>query len=213
MRTCMLEIERVKPGQRKITFGWQDSRFGKGGPMSEPFLMPILEIINVKPDDDKFALCVCGNPCKLSKCGACQTQNYCSRGCQKGDWKIHKKVCKQDKAYYQAYLKEKAGEIVVPQATIDHGNQLFKQYDPLNMRFKVDQKVECMIGPDIWGQGKVKQVLHKCNGTTYAYQVELDKRTVSRLGDPMNLIWAEWDCDYQIRAMNRGRRWWQGRFE
>lgn len=203
MMRCMMESEPVRPGQRKIKFGWQDTRFEKGGPMSEPFFMPILEIINVKPDDDKFALCVCGNPCKLSKCGACQTQNYCSRGCQKGDWKIHKKDCKQDKAYYQAYPKEKAGDKGVPQGTIDRGNFLSKQYDPLNMRFKVGQKVECLIGSDIWGQGKVKQVLHEYDGTTHAYQVEVDTRTVRRVGCPMNLIWAEWDCDYQIRAIDQ----------
>jgi hypothetical protein len=98
MMRCMMEFGRVQTGQRKIKWGWQDTRGEKGGHMPEPFFVSILEIINVKPDDDKFALCVCGNPCKLSKCAACETQNYCSKGCQKGDWKIHKKDCKQDKA-------------------------------------------------------------------------------------------------------------------
>jgi hypothetical protein len=203
MMRSMMEIERVQAGQRKIKWGWQDTRGEKGGPMPKPFFVPILEIINVKPDDDKFALCCCGNPCKLSKCGACQTQNYCSKGCQKGDWKLHKKGCKQDKAYYQAHLKEKAGETAVPQDTIDLGNRLLKRYDPLNMRFKVGQKVECLIGSDIWGQGNVKQVLHEYDGTTHAYQVELDMRTARRAGFPINLIWAELDCDYQIRAIDQ----------
>ena len=30
---------------------------------------------------------------KLKQCGACQTVAYCSRECQKSDWKEHKKVC------------------------------------------------------------------------------------------------------------------------
>ncbi|KAK3789481.1 hypothetical protein RRG08_042004, partial [Elysia crispata] len=29
----------------------------------------------------------------LKKCGACKSIRYCSRACQKGDWKIHKTEC------------------------------------------------------------------------------------------------------------------------
>ena len=29
----------------------------------------------------------------LMKCSKCNTKSYCSRGCQRGDWKEHKKVC------------------------------------------------------------------------------------------------------------------------
>ena len=29
----------------------------------------------------------------LKRCGKCQTQSYCSRDCQKADWKAHKKIC------------------------------------------------------------------------------------------------------------------------
>ena len=29
----------------------------------------------------------------LKRCAKCQTQRYCSRECQKADWKVHKKVC------------------------------------------------------------------------------------------------------------------------
>ena len=35
-----------------------------------------------------------GNP-KLLVCGACKSTKYCSAGCQKGDWKKHKLVCKK----------------------------------------------------------------------------------------------------------------------
>ncbi len=31
----------------------------------------------------------------LSKCGQCSQAAYCSRGCQKAHWKIHKKVCEK----------------------------------------------------------------------------------------------------------------------
>ena len=36
---------------------------------------------------------VCGEKSK-SQCGGCKMRRYCSRLCQKADWKTHKKVCK-----------------------------------------------------------------------------------------------------------------------
>jgi splicing suppressor protein 51 len=37
-----------------------------------------------------------GNP--LKRCAKCQTTSYCSRECQKADWKNHKKVCASNTA-------------------------------------------------------------------------------------------------------------------
>jgi hypothetical protein len=58
MGKSMMDIQKVSSGQRKKRTLWQDSR-GENGP-GPPFFMNILEIVNVKPDDDKFAMCVCG---------------------------------------------------------------------------------------------------------------------------------------------------------
>ena len=33
-----------------------------------------------------------------SSCSACKSVFYCSRECQKGDWKMHKKVCQSLKS-------------------------------------------------------------------------------------------------------------------
>jgi hypothetical protein len=40
MMRCMMEFGRVQTGQRKIKWGWQDTRGEKGGHMPEPFLFP-----------------------------------------------------------------------------------------------------------------------------------------------------------------------------
>ena len=36
----------------------------------------------------------CKKPCKALKCSRCQKATYCSRECQKADWKRHKADCK-----------------------------------------------------------------------------------------------------------------------
>ena len=33
----------------------------------------------------------------MKKCSRCKTTFYCSRDCQIGDWKIHKRICGKEK--------------------------------------------------------------------------------------------------------------------
>ncbi|KAJ7617735.1 hypothetical protein FB45DRAFT_932559 [Roridomyces roridus] len=42
---------------------------------------------------DSPTLCVCGEPAD-NRCSACKTVSYCSKECQRGDWKTHKAACK-----------------------------------------------------------------------------------------------------------------------
>ncbi|CAG8017467.1 unnamed protein product [Penicillium olsonii] len=55
-----------------------------------------------KPPGEKKDGCrVCDNACKpdgsdLMNCSRCHTAKYCSRDCQRADWKEHKLVCKAD---------------------------------------------------------------------------------------------------------------------
>ncbi|CBZ55065.1 putative zinc finger MYND domain-containing protein [Neospora caninum Liverpool] len=35
------------------------------------------------------------NPLKLKRCGACGEAFYCSAGCQRADWRLHRRVCKK----------------------------------------------------------------------------------------------------------------------
>jgi hypothetical protein len=39
-------------------------------------------------------VCICGKVCEeLKKCGRCNVKCYCSKECQVGDWKFHKRNC------------------------------------------------------------------------------------------------------------------------
>ncbi|KIW54252.1 hypothetical protein PV05_06621 [Exophiala xenobiotica] len=40
----------------------------------------------------------CGTTGNLKRCAKCQTTQYCSRECQKGDWKNHKQACSRNAA-------------------------------------------------------------------------------------------------------------------
>jgi hypothetical protein len=192
----MMDLQRLHPGQRKKRSLWQDSR-GEESDHRSPFYMNIIEIVNVKPDSEEFAMCVCGNPCKLKHCSVCHTVRYCSIACQKKDWKVHKKVCKLDKAYYLSFLEEKEGKIAVPQGELSGGRVLLRKFDPLNMRFKVGDKVECKLEHD-HATGKIIEVLHNYDGIVHAYQVQLDREIMPGY----DMIWADWDCDYQIRKVD-----------
>ena len=43
---------------------------------------------------EKSTCAVCQTPSKL-QCSACKITYYCSRDCQKKDWKTHKQLCKK----------------------------------------------------------------------------------------------------------------------
>ena len=195
------DFQRVGPGQRKKKTLIEDTR-GQESPIDPPYFVEISETVNIKPDGIKFALCAnCGSPHQLQLCSSCKTTRYCSRDCQKQDWKAHKKQCKKDKANYEACIQEEQGTRDVPQHSLDGGREFLRKFDPTNMRFGEGDKVECFLGPDTYGTGRVLRVLHCYDGTTHAYQVQLDRSTASKMGVPYARaqIWADWDHDYQIR--------------
>lgn len=196
----------LQPGQRGVCHFLQDMRFEEGGgcPTPKPFFFRILEIVNVKPDEEQMALCVgCGTPNRLQKCSGCQTARYCSRECQKSDWKKHKKECKHDKVLYDAYRQELEKETKPPKDFIAGDRIWLKKYDPSKLRFAKGTKVECKIGDNVYGTGRVVEVLHECDGWTHAYEIQLDWTTAKKMGVPYHLaqVWADWDCDFMIRKV------------
>jgi MYND finger len=195
----------LQPGQRRIRHLLQDNRGEDGSnPKHSPFFVHLLEVVNIKPDEDRLALCTgCGTPHGLKKCSGCHTARYCSRNCQKSDWKIHKKECKQDKLLYEEYQNELTGKAQIPNDYLNGERICHQKYDRNNMRFTKGTKVECILGEQLYGTGKVVEVLHEWEGLTHPYQVQLDWKTAHKMDMPYHMaqIWADWDCDYMIRKI------------
>ncbi|CAB9513372.1 repeat and MYND domain-containing protein 2 [Seminavis robusta] len=199
----MIEIYSLQPGQRKIRHYHQDIRGKQAEPGSQPVFFNVLEVVNIKPDEEKLALCTaCGTPHGLKKCSGCSSLRYCSKDCQKSDWKRHKKECKRIKMDLEDYHKELQGS-KVPTGFVEGDRKWLKRYDPNNMRFEKGTKVECPIGDKVYGTGTIIKVLHEYEDCVHAYQVQLDRKTADRMRCPYSQaqVWADWDCDFFIRKI------------
>ena len=91
---------------------------------------------------------------KFKKCSACQSVYYCSRECQKSDWKKHKKVCKKA-------TKKRKRQLCLP-----------------TYRYCAGQRVKCLCESNKWHKGKIVAVLYREEHwprEEYApYQIRLD---------------------------------------
>ena len=167
------------------------------------------ETVNVKPDPRDGTLCyVCGNPHDLRACSRCKCTFYCSQECQAKHWANHKKMCKQEKAAYENYVKEVQTNKPDPNRFDHDGGYIpFKKFDKNNLRFSVGTRVECLMGENMHGTGRVVKLhYHEPNmppGVTHPYQIKLDRETADRLGVPFQraLIYSQWDDDHQIRKL------------
>ena len=170
------------------------------------------ETLNVKPDLKEFTLCYhCGSPNDLKACGRCKAAFYCSRECQTTHWSagLHKKICKREKATVEKYEREVATNTPDPNRfDINGGVILMKRYNPDKLRFKVGDKVECMIGEGNWGTGRIVKLMYRepkwpSSKPSAPYQIKLDRKTADREGIPpkMALIYSDWDDDLKIRKI------------
>mmetsp|Transcript_27861 Transcript_27861/g.51301 ORF Transcript_27861/g.51301 Transcript_27861/m.51301 type:complete len:448 (+) Transcript_27861:148-1491(+) len=200
-------LSYARIGQCDVVHKKEDDRFDHMGGF-----ITMHETQNRKPDLKDFTLCYqCGSPNDLKSCGRCHAAFYCSRDCQTKHWSSggHKKLCKKEKAAVEKYEKELASNKPDPNRfNNDGGVILMKKYDPEKLRFKVGDKVECMIGPDKWGTGRIVKLMYRepkwpSSKPSAPYQIKLDRKTADREGiaPKYALIYSDWDDDLKIRRL------------
>ena len=199
-------FEQARIGQISVVTKKQDDRFDHMGGFAS-----FHETINVKPDPLDATLCnQCGNPNDLKACSRCYSALYCSRDCQALHWKAgHKKKCKKEMVAYEKYQGElKRNKADPNRFGISGGTLLQKKYTPGKLRFQVGDKVECMIGPEQWGTGRIVRCLYReddwpLSKESAPYQIKLDRKTADRVGIPPQyaLIYSDWDDDIKVRKL------------
>ncbi|KAL7496857.1 hypothetical protein ACHAWT_005050 [Skeletonema menzelii] len=202
-------FEQARIGQISVVTKKQDDRFDHMGGFAS-----FHETINVKPDPLDATLCnQCGNPNDLKACSRCHSALYCSRDCQALHWKAgHKKKCKKEMVAYEKYQGElKRNKADPNRFGISGGTLLQKRYTPGKLRFQVGDKVECMIGPEQWGTGRIVRCLYReddwpLSKESAPYQIKLDRKTADRVGIPPQyaLIYSDWDDDIKVRKLPDG---------
>lgn len=199
-------LEVAEMGQISVLTKVQDDRFDHmGGYVS------FHETVNVKPDPIDATLCnECGNPHELKACSRCHSTFYCSRGCQTVHWIArHKKTCKKEKVAYEKYQGELERNKADPNRFGISGGVLSQaRYVPGKLRFQIGDKVECMIGPQMWGTGRIVKLLYRENDwppskQSAPYQIKLDRKTADRVGIPSQhaFIYSDWDDDIKVRKL------------
>ncbi|KAL7544911.1 hypothetical protein ACHAWF_008280 [Thalassiosira exigua] len=193
-------------GQITVITKIEDDRFDHMGGFTS-----CIETVNVKPDPKGGTLCnQCGTPSDLKGCSRCHSAFYCSRECQALHWNAgHKKKCKKEKAAFEKYQDELDRNKADPNRfEIDGGKISQAKYIPGKLRFRVGDKVECMIGPDQWGTGRIVRLLYREPGWPPSkplapYQIKLDRKTADRVGIPPQqaLIYSDWDDDIKVRKL------------
>ncbi|KAL7539369.1 hypothetical protein ACHAXR_009216 [Thalassiosira sp. AJA248-18] len=196
----------AKIGQRHVEYVKEDDRAdpGSGGNMS------FHETLNVKPDPKDGTLCYsCGTPHNLKGCSRCKSSFYCSPNCQAEHWNAgHKQMCKGEKNAYDKYKKEVETNTPDPNRFNQKGGSLkLKRFIPGNLRFQVGDRVECLVGEDLYGTGRIVKLNYRESswppGKTAPYQIKMDRETADRLGVPFQhaLIYSDWDDDLKIRRL------------
>ena len=195
-------------GQRGVVYRKQDDRFDHMG----GFVL-MHETLNIKPDLKDFTLCYsCGSPNELKSCGRCHAAFYCSRECQIDHFTnngSHKQLCKKEKKEVEKYEKELASNKPDPNRfEVNAGTIYMRKYNPDRLRFRVGDKVECMIGENNWGTGRVVKLVYRepswpSSKQSAPYQIKLDRKTADREGIPPKyaLIYSDWDDDLKIRKL------------
>lgn len=199
-------FEMAEIGQISMVTKVQDDRFDHMGGF-----ISFHETVDVKPDPIDATLCnQCGSPHELKACSRCYSAFYCSRECQTLHWSAsHKKKCKKEKIAYEKYQDELERNRADPNRFGISGGILPQmRYVPGKLRFQIGDKVECMIGPQMWGTGRIVKLLYREDDwppskQSAPYQIKLDRKTADRVGIPPQhaLIYSDWDDDIKVRKL------------
>mmetsp|Transcript_7133 Transcript_7133/g.16215 ORF Transcript_7133/g.16215 Transcript_7133/m.16215 type:complete len:513 (+) Transcript_7133:34-1572(+) len=193
-------------GQRHVVYKKEDDKFDHMGGY-----MTFHETFNVKPDPKDATLCYnCGSCHDLKSCSRCLSSFYCSRDCQKAHWGAgHQKQCKKEKRAHDKYCKEMETNSPDPNRFDHDGGFLpIKKYIPGKLRFQVGDFVECIVGEDVYGTGRIVKLNYRAPSWTpdhpsAPYQIKMDRESADRLGVPFQraLIYSDWDDDLKIRRL------------
>ena len=117
-------------------------------------------------------------------------------------------MCKKEKASYEQYKKELETDTPDPKRFNHKGEPCkLKRFIPGNLRFQVGDRVECMVGENLYGTGRIVKLDYRepswPPGKIAPYQIKMDRETADRLGVPFQhaLIYSDWDDDIKIRRL------------
>lgn len=100
------------PHKGFVLFTIVTNKLEKGGPIrvTDPVVLDgktAPNLVKYLIAKQKCESCGGGSPETLLKCARCHETRYCSRDCQKKDWRVHKKKCKKaTMSHNQAYKKK-----------------------------------------------------------------------------------------------------------
>ena len=90
--------ERSKANNTEIIYQAYDPRNNKESAWINTYLEDIKDILLDILEKNRTCI-VCDKKTDLKNCGKCKQVHYCSRDCQKNDWREHKKTCSSEQQW------------------------------------------------------------------------------------------------------------------
>jgi mitochondrial splicing suppressor protein 51 len=133
--------------------------------------------VNTNADSDNSNVCTtCKTTEKLKRCAKCNTTLYCSRECQKADWKSHKKLCSKNAA-------ATAAAAAVNETSSNATNTTSSQRPtPKNLSAYVEKPFTC-LNNGTWLHDRPERDVYKLLIDTYRFRMEDNYMLEGDVGD------------------------------